>query len=128
MRVLMIEDSPADIHQATTVLQRMGIDDIHAITSVPFAMEYLRDVTDGRDAPPDVVILDLLFGKDSGFEVLRFWKSTPKLKDVRIIVWTISGELEQKMCKLFGVEVVPKWSGPGELQRVLEVQPDSTTA
>jgi CheY-like chemotaxis protein len=119
-RVLIIEDNPADVYQATSVLRKLGITDTHAITSVPFALEYLRDITEGQRTIPDLVILDLEFGKDSGFEVLRFWKSTPQLKDVRIIVWTVMGELEQKMSKLFGVDVISKHAGVTELQRAID--------
>jgi CheY-like chemotaxis protein len=119
-RVLIIENNPADVYQATSILQKLGISDIHAITSVAFALEYLRDITEGKKTPPDLVILDLEFGKESGFEVLRFWKSAPQLKDVRIIVWTVMGELEQQMSRLFGVEVVPKHSGVQEFKRVID--------
>jgi CheY-like chemotaxis protein len=119
-RVLIIEDNAADVYQATSILQRLGITDIHAITSVAFAIEYLRDIIEGKKKPPDLVILDLEFGKESGFEVLRFWKSAPQLKDVRFIVWTVMGELEQKMSRLFGVEVVPKHSGAQELKRAID--------
>ena|SRR5437660_12917719 len=120
-RVLLIENNPKDIQQATAILQKLGFHDVHAITGVPLAVEYLRDITEGRKVPPDVVVLDLDFGKDSGFEVLRFWKSAPELQGVRMIVWTIMGELEKQMAELFGVAgVISKHEGPRELHRVLQ--------
>jgi len=122
-RILLIEDNPADIFQATSILLKLGINDVHAITSVPLAIEYLRDISEGRRTPPDVVVLDLDFGKESGFEVLRFWKSSSELKSVRVIVWTKMGELERQISAMFGVnEVVSKYEGPQELHRVLEQQ------
>jgi len=120
-RVLLIEHNPADIHQATAILQKMGIKDVHVITSALLAIEYLRDIAEKRQAVPDVVLLDLDFGKESGFEVLRFWKSTPELKGIHVIVWTVMGELEKKISDLFGVHhVVSKYEGPTELQRILQ--------
>lgn len=120
-RVLLIEHNPADIHEATSVLQKLGIKDVHVITSALLAIEYLRDISEKRQAIPDVVLLDLDFGKESGFEVLRFWKSTPELKGMHVIVWTIMGDLEKQMSELFGVHhVVSKHESPKELQRVLQ--------
>lgn len=119
-RVLLIEHNPADIQQATSVLQKLGIKDVHVITSALLAIEYLRDISENQQAVPDIVLLDLDFGKESGFEVLRFWKSTPELKGMQVIVWTIMGDLEKQMSELFGVRhVVSKHESPKELQRVL---------
>ena len=120
-RVLLIEHNPADIQQATSVLQKLAIKDVHVITSALLAIEYLRDIAEKRQALPDAVVLDLDFGKESGFEVLRFWKSTPDLKGIHMIVWTIMGELEKQMSELFGVrQVVSKHEGAKGLQRVLQ--------
>lgn len=120
-RVLLIEDNPADIQQATSILQKLGIKDVHVITSALLSIEYLRDISDKAQAIPDVVLLDLDFGKESGFEVLRFWKSAPELKGVQVVVWTIMGDLEKQMSQLFGVRhVISKHEGPKELQRILQ--------
>ena len=120
-RVLLIEHNPADIHTATSVLQKFGIKDVHVITSALLAIEYLRDIAEKRRALPDVMVLDLDFGKESGFEVLRFWKSTPELKGIHIIVWTIMGDLQKQMSEMFGVhQVVSKHEGAKELQHVLQ--------
>jgi CheY-like chemotaxis protein len=128
-RILLIEHNPADIHEATSVLQKLGIQDVHVITSALLAIEYLRDIAEKRQAIPDVVVLDLDFGKESGFEVLRFWKSTPELKSLRMIVWTVMGALEKQMSELFGVhQVVSKHEGAKGLQRVLQQITDAGTS
>lgn len=119
-RALIVEDSPADISRSAAVLRKMGVEDIQSISNVPYAIESLKEVAEGRRVPPDVVILDLEFGQESGFEVLRYWKSVPQLKDLHIIVWTIMGELEQKVATLFNVDgVVDKMAGPTELERAI---------
>ncbi len=120
LRVLIVEDNAEQIYVATSILMKMGVDNVNAITSVAFALEYLQDITEGKRTPPDLVVLDLEFGKESGFEVLRYWKSAPALKSVRIVVWTIMGKLERKMASLFGVEqVVDKADGAKALEQVL---------
>ena len=127
--VLLIEHNPADIHTATSTLQKLGIKDVHVITSALLAIEYLRDIAEQRQAIPDIVLLDLDFGKESGFEVLRFWKSTPALKSIHVIVWTIMGNLQKQMSELFGVhQVISKHEGAKELQRVVQqiIQEDTS--
>lgn len=55
-----------------------------------------------------------------GFEVLRFWRSTPQLKGLRRVVWTVMGELQKKIASLFGVEkVMDKSTGSAELHRFM---------
>jgi CheY-like chemotaxis protein len=119
-RVLIVEDNAEQIYLATSILMKLGVQHVNAITSVAFALEYLQDITEGKRTRPDVVVLDLEFGRESGFEILRFWKSAPALKNVRVVVWTVMGELEQKMAAMFGVEqVVDKADGAKALEQVL---------
>ena len=51
---------------------------------------------------------------------LRVRRAHPKLRDIRIIVWTAMGETEQRLSEYFGVQkVVPKWAGPKELEQAV---------
>ena len=120
MRVIIVEDNAQNMQQASSVLRKLGLKDVHAFASVAFAMEHLRQVTEGKKKLPDCLILDLEFSQESGFEVLRYWKSTPTLRSMHVIVWTIMGELEQRMSRMFGVdEVIDKRLGIGELEKSL---------
>jgi CheY-like chemotaxis protein len=120
-QALIIEDSSADVYAATGILVRLGVGDVKAITSVAFALEHLQQIADGRHPKPELILLDLNFEKESGFEILRYWKSTPTLKEIRIIVWTLMGDLEKRMADMFGVvQVVDKADGPQELEKVLK--------
>jgi len=119
-RVLIIEDTPADTRQSTAVVKKLGAQDVTALNNIASAILFLQDVVEGTKEAPDLILLDLSFPRESGFEVLRFWKSNPKLEPIHIVVWTIMGDTERKLCKFFGVEhVVPKWAGPKELESVL---------
>jgi len=120
-RVLIVEDNPSDIRKSEDVLKRLGVQEIELAKTVAKAIEYLDDVKAALREAPDVIILDLSFALESGFEVLRFWKSHVELKNIRIVVWTVMGELEQQLCRLFGVkEVVPKWGSIAELEHTLK--------
>lgn len=119
--VLIVEDSSKDLQQATALFREMGAQEVQAISSVAFAIEYLRDVAEGRKEVPGLLLLDLEFNQESGFEILRYWKSTPSLKKMPVIVWTVMGELEQKISEMFGVRrVVDKKLGIRELEKVLK--------
>ena len=119
-RVLIIEDTPADARQSINVVKKLGAEEITALDNIASSLLILQDVLEGTREAPDLILLDLSFPKESGFEVLRFWKSNPKLHSIHVVVWTIMGETEKKLCQFFGVEhVVPKWAGPNELEAAL---------
>jgi FOG: CheY-like receiver len=111
--VLIVEDNNADARSAAAVLKRLGATEVDAVRSVGAAIVRLQDAIDGLRAAPSMVLLDLDFACESGFEVLRFWKSHPELKNTRIVVWTSMGDPQVEMCHLFGVDVVRKGTGKG---------------
>jgi CheY-like chemotaxis protein len=129
-RVLIVEDTPADLRQSTAVVKKLGAQDVIALNNIATAILFLQDVVEGTKKPPDLILLDLSFPRESGFEVLRYWKSNEKLHEIRVVVWTVMGDTEKKLCEFFGVEhVVPKWAGPKELEAALKTfVPDTNPA
>jgi CheY-like chemotaxis protein len=120
-RVLIVEDTPADVRQSTAVVKKLGASDVITLNNIAAAMLFLQDVLEGTKLAPDLILLDLSFPRESGFEVLRYWKSNDKLHEIHVVVWTVMGDTETKLCKFFGVEhVVPKWAGPKELEAALK--------
>ena len=113
--VLIVEDEIADIRSAAAVLKKLGVTQVDAVRNVGAAIVRLQDAIDGIKAAPCLLILDLDFASESGFEVLRFWKSNPELKNTRILVWTSMDDPQVEMCRLFGVDVVRKATGLNEL-------------
>lgn len=117
---LIVEDTNSDLRQSAAVVKKLGFKDVDAVNNVPGALMILQDGVDGKKPLPDLVLLDLSFTRESGFEVLRYWKSNKNsMKGTRVVVWTVMGETEQQLCRYFGVEVVSKWAGPEELEKVL---------
>jgi CheY-like chemotaxis protein len=120
-RVLIIEDTPSDVRQSTLVVKKLGAEDVVALNNIAEAMLLLQDVAEGTKEAPDLILLDLSFPRESGFEILRYWKSNPKIHQIHVVVWTVMGETEKKLCQFFGVDdVVPKWAGPKELEAALK--------
>lgn len=120
-RVLIVEDTPADVRQSTAVVKKLGAQDVIALNNIAAAILFLQDVLEGTKPAPDLILLDLSFPRESGFEVLRYWKSNAKLNGIPVVVWTVMGDTEKKLCEFFGVEhVIPKWAGPKELEAALK--------
>jgi CheY-like chemotaxis protein len=127
MRVLVVEDNLVDATKCVSLLKKLGATDIDAVGMVAAALLRLDDVVEGKIPAPDVTVLDLSFPFESGFEVLRRWKTDQNLKNIQIVVWTEMGETEQRLCGYFGVnKIVPKWAGSGELEQALRASVVST--
>jgi CheY-like chemotaxis protein len=86
-RVLVVEDSVSDLNICVAVLRKMGTVEIDAVSSIAGAIAHLEQVAIGKLPKPDVIVLDLMFGVESGFEVLRFRKTHVSLRDIKVIVW-----------------------------------------
>jgi DNA-binding response OmpR family regulator len=120
--LLIVEDEPSDLRIAADASQSLGFTDVQARTSARAAQLYLESALEGKEAIPDVVIVDLDLGYDSGFELLRFWHSKRELSSAsRMVVWTAMGEEQMEICRLFKIAaVVPKSDGIGALKRALQ--------
>ena len=119
-KVLVMEDSVKDLNTCVSVLRAIGVSQLDAISNVPAALLRLEEIAGGKLCKPDVIILDLAFPLESGFEILRYLKSTPALKSIPVVVWTAMGCTEQQLCTVFGVrKVVPKWAGTYELEEAV---------
>jgi CheY-like chemotaxis protein len=120
VKFLVVEDNPADIRTSLSLLEKVGSrTEVEVLSSIPRALNFLEDVKAGKRPAPRLVILDLDFGQDSGFEFLRAWRSSA-LGDVPIIVWTVMEESLLKISSMFGVsEVVPKSEGPEALDQAI---------
>lgn len=118
-KALVVEDNRKDAKIATEVLSKAGID-VQLMDNVGAAVLRLNEVLEGKHEAPDLLLVDLSFPADSGFEVLRLWKSSPQLKSIPVVVWTQMGKTEQKLCDYFGVtKIVSKADGKQGLERAV---------
>ena len=120
-RLLVVENEPRDAKRAAEAAKRAGFAEIEARVTPQSARAYLEDRLAEGDSLPDGIVLDLDFGAESGYELLRFWHSTPKLRGVPVVVWSVMGEDHRRMCDLFKVkQFVGKWEGNEALQEALQ--------
>lgn len=120
VKVLVVEDSVKDLNTCVSVLQAIGVSQLDVIGNLPEALLRLEEMAGGKASKPNVIILDLALSFETGFEVLRYWKSKPALKSISVVVWTAMGDAEQRLGTLFAVNrVVPKWAGETELEQAV---------
>jgi CheY-like chemotaxis protein len=120
-RLLVVENEPRDARLAAEAAKLAGFTEIEARATPHAARAYLEDRLEKEEVLPDGIVLDLDFGTESGYELLRFWHGNPKLRGVPVVVWSIMGEEQRKMCDLFKVkQYVGKWEGNDALQQALQ--------
>ena len=119
--LLVVENEPKDLKSAAESARAAGFEEVEAKTSPYAGRIFLEDRLAHGPKLPDAILLDLDFGVESGYELLRFWHSTPTLRAIPLIVWSILGEEQKKMCGLFKVnKYVGKWEGSEALQDALK--------
>jgi len=98
MKVLIVEDEEA----LRTVLQEK-------IQKSGFETFVARDGVEGwtmaKSKNPDIILLDLILPKRSGFDVLKMLKQDPDLKNVPVIVLSnLAGDEDLKKALQMGAE------------------------
>lgn len=122
-RVLIVEDQSSDLRIAADLAASLGTTEVEARTSASAARVYLQSALDGERPMPEMLIVDLDLGYESGFELLRFWHSHPELAEVPLIVWTGLGDEQQEICRLFKVNaIVRKSDGLPALKQAMELR------
>jgi hypothetical protein len=117
--LLLIDDQSKDLVAAMEVARSLHIEDIQTKDSVSGARAHLEKGLRGEVPLPDGIVLDLDLGLDSGFELLRFWHSTPELSKIPMIVWSVVEE-QRGICELFKINsFVSKWEGPAAFREAL---------
>ena len=122
-RVLIVEDHASDMRLAAELAESLGAAEIEARTSARAAQLYLESAMNGEAPLPDLLVIDLDLGYESGFELLRLWHRHPKLAKIPLVVWTGLGDEQQEICRLFKVTaIVRKSDGMAALKRAMELR------
>jgi CheY-like chemotaxis protein len=118
--LLVLEDNPPDRRVAAQLSRSAGFDQLEVGGSPGEIKDYLAKALEGRVPVPDAMLIDLALGYDSGFEVLRYWRSSTRLKAIPVVVWTRARNNQLEICRHFGVrEVVSKDDDPNVLRAAL---------
>ena len=90
--LLIIENRLEDVDLAKRVFSRQRLfDPLHVARDGEEAVAYIERWEAG-ERPPALILLDLGLPKISGLEVLRQFKSHPKISAIPVVVFTTSAE------------------------------------
>lgn len=92
-RILVADDDPATLEYLTGLLEGEGF----VVEAANGGQQCVDSVVRN---PPDVVILDLMMPKMSGFDVVDRMRADPVMKDVPIIVYTAMSLTDDDLRKL----------------------------
>ena len=84
--VLLAEDNPQHLELLEAYMEELP--DVRVITATN-GLEALHRV---QEASPDLVLLDIMMPKMSGFEVCKRLKSDPKTRDIVVVMVTALSE------------------------------------
>lgn len=84
--VLLVEDNPQHLELLEAYMEDMP--DARVVTAVN-GLEALRKV---QEESPDLVLLDIMMPKMSGFEVCKRIKGDPKTRDIVVVMVTALNE------------------------------------
>jgi twitching motility two-component system response regulator PilG len=99
--VMVIDDSPLVCKIIETSLRREGV----ASVSYNDGIEALRALADGRQAVPDLVVLDIGLPKMDGYEIARRFKARPEFAHTTIIMLTArDGVIDRLKGRLSGAK------------------------
>jgi chemotaxis family two-component system response regulator Rcp1 len=99
IEILLVEDTPSDVRLTQEALKRSDLKYEMAVTSDGVeAMEYLNMLKESTDKRlPDLILLDLNMPRKNGHEVLAEIKDDAKLRQIPVVLLTVSQRDEDVM-------------------------------
>ncbi len=92
-KILVVDDSRAQLDWLVKVLQREGYD----VRTAHDGKEAIRKV---RSEPPDLVLLDMILPDMDGLEVLRIVKARREEQFIPVIILSVKADLDSKVAGL----------------------------
>jgi len=119
--ILILEDLDSDLHEVETVLKQIGSYEIRSFNMAPRAIECLSDALSENLELPQLIVVDLNLPASSGYELLRYYHATPKLKSIPCVVWSVmDSETDKKLTTWMGSrKLISKQTGPANLRKSL---------
>lgn len=113
-KILVVDDTPAMVEILSLRLTKAGYD----VSTARDGLEALEKV---EKENPDLILMDVLMPKMTGFEAVRTIREDPKRRELPVIVISARDNLKDFFKGIAGVEFLPKPYDPRELFARIEV-------
>jgi CheY-like chemotaxis protein len=88
VRCLIVDDNAEFLKTATDLLERQGMTVVGVASTIPEAL------SKGRDLQPDVFLVDIDLGDESGFDLASQLTTTPAIKSSKVILISAYSEVD----------------------------------
>jgi len=122
IEILLVEDNPGDVRLTFEAFKEAKLrNHLHVAQDGQDALDFLRRRGKHADASrPDLILLDLNLPRKDGREVLGEIKADPELRQIPVIVLTVS-RAEEDILKSYNLNANCYVSKPLELEQFLAV-------
>ncbi|GMU37852.1 MAG: hypothetical protein AMXMBFR22_20430 [Phycisphaerae bacterium] len=86
VRILLVDDNPQNLELLEVYMEALPEAEVMTATNGQEAMEKVAA------SPPDLILLDIMMPKTSGFEVCKRIKADPKTRDIIVVMVTALSE------------------------------------
>src|SRR5690242_15601645 len=120
--ILVVEDNPGDARLIIEVLKSNKIhNSLHIVNDGVEAMDFLNQKGEYHSAPrPDLIFLDLNLPRKDGREVLAELKNDDNLKQIPVVVMTMS-QAEEDILKSYSLHANCYVTKPIDLDQFVKV-------
>ena len=89
IRILLVDDNPADAMLARELITETGIPAaVSVVTNGELAINLIEDMLGSEADMPELVLLDLNMPKRNGHEVLKLLRGMPEIMTMLIVIYT----------------------------------------
>ncbi len=122
VEILLVEDNPGDIRLIKEAMKEAKIiNNLNVVEDGAEAIAYLRGLETFKDATlPDIIFLDLNLPKKNGREVLAEIKQDINLKQIPVVILTVS-KAEEDIIKTYELHANCFITKPVDLEQFIKV-------
>jgi two-component system alkaline phosphatase synthesis response regulator PhoP len=117
MRIMVVDDEHSTCHLVRTILKSMG----HEVMLSYDGEDALKRLSGDGASLPDLIILDIMLPKLSGYEVAQKLKASARLQNIPIVFFSARDkrELDQKANEIGAVGVILKPFAIEDFQKIV---------
>ena len=90
MRVLIVDDSPTEMHILSSMMEKLG----HAVIT---AEDGEKGVSTAKETKPDLILMDVVMPGLNGFQATRQLNRSDETKDIPVIIVSTKDQATDKM-------------------------------